>query len=62
LPVELGIDENASPVGIYRSGERKVAEGAVLIELSDGYFAYALLLTLPMGKTYVLLTEAFKQS
>ena len=62
LPVELGIDENGSPVGIYRSGERKVAEGAVLIELSDGYFAYALRLTLPMGKTYVLLTEAFKQS
>ena len=61
LPVELGMDENGSPVGIYRSGERKAAEGAKLIELGDGYFAYALRLTLPMGKTYVLCTEAFQK-
>lgn len=60
LPVELCCDETGAPVGIYRNGERKAVEGAELIELGDGYRAYALHLTLPMGKTFVLCTEAFR--
>ena len=61
LPVELVLDETGAPVGLYRSGERKSADAAELIELGDGYFAYAIRLTLPMGKTFVLCTEAFRR-
>ncbi len=60
LPVELCYDEKEGVYGLLRSGEHVAAEGAELIELGDGYVAYAQRLTLPMGKTYVLCTEAFR--
>ena len=60
LPVKLCYDESEGVYGLLRSGEHVAAEDAERIELGDGYVAYAQRLTLPMGKTYVLFTEAFR--
>jgi hypothetical protein len=61
LPVELCYDEDEGVYGLLRSGEHVTAEDAERIDLGDGYVAYAKRYTLPMGKTFVLLTEAFKR-
>lgn len=62
LPVALALDAALNPIGIYRDRAPMAIDGAELIDLGDGYCAYTKRLTLPMGKTYVLCTEAFKQN
>ena len=58
LPVELCYDEREGVYGLLRSGEHVSAKDAERIELDGGYVAYAKRYTLPMGKTFVLFTEA----
>ena len=60
LPIELCYD-GERVYGLLRSGKKIEIENAEQIDLGDGYYTYTHRLTLPMGKTYVLCTEAFQK-
>lgn len=61
LPVELCYSKHNGVYGLLRNGDRMEIKDAELIDLGDRYSTYALRLTLPMGKTYVICTEAFQR-
>lgn len=60
LPIELCYD-GKRVYGLLRNGEQIAVEDAERIDLGDGYIAYAKRYALPMGKTFVLFTEAFQK-